>query len=206
MVPYYLLILFLSTFYLARQMSDGCTQVSCIILAGGAGKRAGGKDKGLIHYKNKPLIEHVIDKVTPQVDEIIISANRNQIFYKKYTDVVIGDSTDTYQGPLAGIAACLKYCSHKQVLIVACDMPLLPDDLVKQLSQHIKNNKACFATVKDNHQLALLIKDISADSIQDRIENKQLKFIEWVKSIPYASVSFDDSAEAFLNLNAISDN
>ena len=96
-------------------MGKSATFVSCIILAGGEGKRAGGLDKGLLPYKNKtgknkPLIEHVIDAVKNQVDDIVISANRNAESYKRYSAHVIGDATEDYQGPLAGIAACLKYC------------------------------------------------------------------------------------------------
>jgi len=53
------------------------TACSCIILAGGEGRRVGGNDKGLLPYKNKRLIEHVIERMSPQVTDIVISANRN---------------------------------------------------------------------------------------------------------------------------------
>ena len=58
-------------------MNSNPKQFSCIILAGGEGKRAGGSDKGLLLYKEKPLIEHVINTIKFQVDDIVISANRN---------------------------------------------------------------------------------------------------------------------------------
>ena len=80
--------------------------ISCIILAGGEGKRVGGLDKGLVSYKNRPLIEHVIDNVHSQVDDIIISANRNIKKYNQYAAKVLNDSASDYRGPLAGIAAC----------------------------------------------------------------------------------------------------
>lgn len=191
-------------------MDKPATFVSCIILAGGRGKRAGGLDKGLLPYKdktgnNKPLIEHVIDTVKNQVDDIVISANRNIKSYKQYSANVIGDSTEDYQGPLAGIAACLKHCKHELVLVVACDMPNLPSNLVTRLLSEIQNNSISIATVNNHHQLALIIKGNMVDSVQQRLNNKQLKLMQWVESAPYNTVSFDDTPHSFVNLNHLLD-
>ena len=178
-------------------------QTSCIILAGGKGQRAGGEDKGLITYKNKPLIQHVIDSVAPQTDEIIISANRNLNIYKQYTNQVISDSADDYKGPLAGIASCLHHCKYEQVLVVACDMPCLPENLVERLNEKLLDHSISIAMVNHHHQLALLVKKTLADSIILRVNNNQLKLIQWVESLPYATVDFDDNPNAFLNLNTL---
>ena len=196
-------------------MNRSEAHVSCIILAGGEGKRAGGLDKGLLPYekktgknktgKNKPLIEHVIDAVKNQVDDIVISANRNIGSYQQYSANVIGDSTEDYQGPLAGIAACLKHCKHGLVLVVACDMPNLPGNLVTRLISEIQDNSFSIATVNNHHQLALIIKSNMVDSVQQCIKKKQLKLIQWVESVPHITVSFDDIPETFVNLNYLSD-
>jgi len=191
-------------------MNSVAIQVSCIILAGGRGKRAGGLDKGLLPYEkktgeNKPLIEHVINAVNSQVDDIVISANRNAELYRQYSANVFGDSTENYQGPLAGIAACLTHCKHELVLVVACDMPNLPNNLVTRLVSEIQNNAISIATVDNHHQLALIIKSNMLDSVQQRLNNKQLKLIQWVESAPYNTVSFDDTPDAFVNLNQLPD-
>jgi molybdopterin-guanine dinucleotide biosynthesis protein A len=191
-------------------MAKPATFVSCIILAGGRGKRAGGLDKGLLPYeikngKNKPLVEHVIDAVKNQVDDIAISANRNIEAYKSYSANVIGDATENYQGPLAGIAACLKHCKHELVLVVACDMPNLPGNLVTRLLSEIQNHSISIATVDNHHQLALIIKSNLADSVQQHLDNNQLKLIQWVESVPYKTVSFDDIPATFVNLNQLPD-
>jgi len=185
-------------------MDNSAPHVSCIILAGGEGKRAGGLDKGLITYQDKPLIEHVIYAVKDQVDDIVVSANRNFESYKQYSAKVIGDPIEDYQGPLAGIAACLKYCKHELVLVVACDMPVLPADLVTRLLGEIQHHSVSITSVDNHHQLALLIKREMAGSIQQCLNNKQLKLIQWVESVAYNTVSFDDKAEAFINLNRLS--
>ena len=182
-------------------MNSSSIQFSCIILAGGEGKRAGGSDKGLLPYKDRALIEHVIDTVKFQVDDIIISANRNIDLYKQYTNKVINDFSDNYHGPLAGITACLPHCKHEIVLVVACDMPNLPDKLVDRLTENLQNNSICIATVKNHHQLAMIIRKNLFDSIQQHLDKNQLKLIQWVESVQYATVSFDDMPDAFTNLN-----
>jgi molybdopterin-guanine dinucleotide biosynthesis protein A len=181
------------------------TPVSCIILAGGKGLRAGGVDKGLIPYKDKPLIQHVIDRIGDQTDEIIISANRNLNIYGQYTDKVITDSFDHYKGPLAGIASCMSHCQYEWSLVTACDMPSLPDDLVARLREKSQNKSICIATLNNRHQLAFLVKNDLSASITAQINNNQLKLIQWIESIPHATVSFDDNPDAFLNLNTITD-
>lgn len=184
-------------------MNNSSEQFSCIILAGGEGKRAGGRDKGLILYKNKPLIEHVIATVNKQCRDIVISANRNIESYKQLADKVISDAADAYRGPLAGIAACLPHCQHERALVVACDMPQLPDNLVARLAADSDNYPVSIATVADHHQLAMLINRNLLVSIRQNLDQDQLKLLSWVQSVSFKSVSFDDMAGAFANLNRL---
>ena len=184
-------------------MLNDATKPSCIILAGGRGSRAGGADKGLLVFEGRPLIDHVVKQVAPQVDDIIISANRNIEEYRRFSNRVITDNDDDYRGPLSGITSCLPHCSHELVLIVACDMPALPGDLVQRLRASIGNNAVCIATVENQHQLALLIHKDLVDSLQQQLDHEQLSLIRWVQSLPYATASFDDAAKMFANLNTI---
>ncbi|NEX16437.1 MAG: molybdenum cofactor guanylyltransferase [Halochromatium sp.] len=92
-------------------------QVIGLILAGGAGQRMGGKDKGLIELKGRPLVQWVAEALRPQVKGLLISANRHQERYAELGWPVIADdrpidqeaSSEIYQGPLAGIAAALNW-------------------------------------------------------------------------------------------------
>ena len=173
-------------------------QVSCIILAGGEGKRVGGVDKGLVTYKNTPLIEHVLTSIKPQVDEIIISANRNIDTYEKYGYKVISDTSDDYRGPLAGIAAALPYCTNEWVLVVPCDMPFLPGNIVEKLSAEKKQS---ISIVESNSkmQLVFLLHTRLQASIQQSLDNNQLRLMQWVKSHQPAIINFSD--DAFKNFN-----
>jgi molybdenum cofactor guanylyltransferase len=184
-------------------MNDILKLFSCIILAGGEGRRVHGKDKGLVLFKDQPLIAHVIAAVSHQCDDIVISANRNIESYRQYADTVIADSSDSYRGPLAGIAACLPHCRHEQVLVIACDMPALPASLVERLAADTDSYPVCIATLGGHHQLAMIIHRSLLPSIRQSLDNDQLKLITWVRSLQYQTVSFDDMPEAFANLNKI---
>lgn len=184
-------------------MQHTTEQFSCIILAGGEGKRAGGRDKGFILYNSRPLIEHVMSRVELQCSDIVISANRNIESYKELAEKVVCDASDIYRGPLAGIAACLPHCQHEHVLVVACDMPELPDSLVARLAVDIDKHAVVIATVDDHHQLAMMINRNLLASIQQSLDKGQLKLISWVQSSSYKTVSFDDMPGAFANLNRL---
>jgi molybdopterin-guanine dinucleotide biosynthesis protein A len=180
-------------------MNKKSRQVSCIILAGGEGKRLGGVDKGLVTYKSTPLIEHVLASIKPQVDEIIISANRNIDTYEKYGHKVISDNSDVYRGPLAGIAATLPYCTNKWVLVVPCDMPFLPDNIVEKLSAETDKGIS-IAALNEKLQLVFLMHKELQASIQQSLDNNQLRLLQWVKSHQPAIISFTDYG-AFRNFN-----
>ena len=100
----------------------------------------GGKDKGLLPYKGKPLIQHVLKNITKQVDTIMINANRNQAQYEKFGHPVIADGKADYSGPLAGMLAGLKAADTNRVLFVPCDSPKIPSELVERLSAPWEDN------------------------------------------------------------------
>ena len=173
--------------------------LSCIILAGGEGRRAGGADKGLLCLHGKPLVEHVIDSVRHQVDDIVISANRNIDSYQAYDYKVVRDSSDSCMGPLAGIHACLEHCNHEQVLVVPCDMPHLPHDLVQQM----QIDNAYSVTVVQcmgRYQLVLSINRNCSSSISSALRSDERSLMKWVKQQQH-KVSVIDKAELFTNLN-----
>ena len=97
------------------------SQITAIILAGGQGRRLGGQDKGLVEYQGKPLIQHVLDKITPQVDSVMINANRNQESYSTFGYDIVTDKLSDFQGPLAGFAIAMQESKTKFILTMPCD-------------------------------------------------------------------------------------
>ena len=107
--------------------------ITGIVLAGGLGRRMGGVDKGLVDFLGKPLVAHVIQRLNPQVDEILINANREIDRYAAFGHPVIQDDIEGFAGPLAGLHKGMREAKHPYVLTVPCDSPLLPMNLVGRL-------------------------------------------------------------------------
>jgi molybdenum cofactor guanylyltransferase len=179
-----------------------------IILSGGRATRMNGVDKGLVLLQNKPLVHHVIERLTPQVDEILISANREIATYQAIGYPVLPDETDDFLGPLAGFLLGLKHSKHEYVLTVPCDSPLLPHDLVQRLYNGMAIALADIAVVAscgDTHPVFCLMKKKVLPSLQAFLENGERKVSAWQKSNHYTEVDFSDCSDAFSNLNTFED-
>jgi len=110
--------------------------ITAVILAGGRGTRMGGVEKGLLDWRGRPLIAHLIDALAPQVDHILINANRAHERYAIFGLPIIRDHVEFEGfGPLAGMHTALSHAATERVICVPCDMPELPDDLVARLLQ-----------------------------------------------------------------------
>ncbi len=104
-----------------------------LILAGGAGLRMGGADKGLLPWRNLPMAAHVAGRLRPQVNRLLISCNRNRDYYATLGDATVTDSRRDFQGPLAGLEAAIPHLASAFLVIAPCDNPLLPLNLVERL-------------------------------------------------------------------------
>lgn len=120
------------------------------ILAGGAGTRFGGADKGWVEFEGRPLIAWTLDALRPQVDEILISANRNRERYAALGANVLEDaSPERYDGPLAGLVRLLSAAQHDWLLCVPCDALVLPPDLAAQFAARAQAEAADIAVLAD---------------------------------------------------------
>ena len=108
-------------------------KITGVVLAGGLGRRMGGSDKGLEELRGRPLAAWVVERLAPQVDELLISANRNGGRYAALGHRVLGDRIAGFAGPLAGLHAALEAAAHPLVATVPCDSPFLPGDLISRL-------------------------------------------------------------------------
>ena len=97
--------------------------ITGIILAGGLGRRMGGIDKGLVSFLGQPMVAHVAQRLSPQVDEILINANREIAQYEALGYSVISDDITGFAGPLAGLQKGMHVASGTHVLTVPCDSP-----------------------------------------------------------------------------------
>lgn len=179
--------------------------ISCIILAGGRATRMGGVDKGLVLLQNKPLVGHVISRISPQVDEILVNANREITEYQAFNLPVFQDEQPDFIGPLAGFYLGLQHAKHEYLLTTPCDSPLLPLDLATRLMQALITQDAQIAVATsdgDAHPVFCLCKKEVLPSLQAYIEQGGRKVSAWQKSLRYIEVDFSD---AFVNLNSFED-
>ncbi|MDF3931035.1 molybdenum cofactor guanylyltransferase MobA [Pseudomonas citronellolis] len=116
-------------------MPDALPPCSVLLLAGGRGQRLGGRDKGLVEWHGRPLIEYLYERVRPLSDDLILSCNRNAERYRAYADQLVHDDTPDYPGPLAGIRAGLAAARHRWLLVLPCDAPRIDDALLASLRQ-----------------------------------------------------------------------
>lgn len=112
-------------------------EVAGVILAGGLARRMGGGDKGLIRIGGRPILDHVIERFSPQVAAMAINANGEPARFAAYGLPVIADSIEGAAGPLAGVLAGLDWAAERgfgQIVTAATDTPFLPRDLVTRLA------------------------------------------------------------------------
>lgn len=188
--------------------------ISAIILAGGRATRMGGMDKGLILLQQKPLIQHVIERLIPQADEIIINANRELPQYQALGYAVLQDKAaeveelENFAGPLAGMSLGLKHAKHDYLLTVPCDSPLLPPDLAQRLMASLIEYNADIAVVKSDgntHPVFCLCRKSVNPSLNHYLQQGGRKVSAWQKSQKYIEVDFSDNVDAFINLNTFED-
>ncbi len=177
-------------------------QITAVILSGGKGSRLGGQDKGLVYYQNKLLIQHVLDKIIPQVGHIIINANRNQEKYATLGYPVISDELHDFQGPLAGFLTGMRSCKTDYILTLPCDGPDLPNDLVSRLINEAKENNIVVAHDGERLQpVYALIPTSLIKSLEDFLANGDRKIDLWYAQNPMAIADFSDKPEVFFNIN-----
>jgi molybdopterin-guanine dinucleotide biosynthesis protein A len=176
--------------------------ISGIVLAGGQGRRMGGVDKGLQLLSGKPMIEHVIARLAPQVGEIVINANQNLEAYAKFGHRVVSDQVGGFAGPLAGLHAGLQAAQQPLVVTAPCDSPFLPHDLVARLGEALgANDLAVAKTGTQAHPVFALVRRELLDHLAAFLGGGGRKIDAWYASLRVVEVAFDDEAEAFSNIN-----
>lgn len=179
------------------------------ILCGGHGARIGG-NKQLYLYDNKPLIEHIITRLKPQCDEIILSLNNPQNpTIQELENFGLDIVYDEFQnrGPMSGVLAGMKYSSQKKALenrdiiylTTPCDMPLLPDNYVKLL---IEKDTASFYSGQRDYPLCAQIPIANISALEKKIKasDKGISVYSFLKSIGAMPVSIENEAD-FVNIN-----
>lgn len=183
-------------------------KITGIILAGGMGRRMGGVDKGLIPFHGKPLVAHVLERLQPQVDEILVNANREIDSYGQFGYPVIADAITGFAGPLAGLHCGMASAQNPLVVTVPCDSPFLPTDLVSRLLAALLQHDADLAVAKTGdqpHPVFCMCKTSLLPNLTRFLKSGGRKIDFWYADLNTVEVAFDDEAEAFANINTPSE-
>jgi molybdopterin-guanine dinucleotide biosynthesis protein A len=179
-------------------------KITGLIIAGGQGRRMGSADKGLTPFRGKPMIAHVIERFAPQVDELIINANRSLEDYAKFGYRVVEDEVGGFAGPLAGLERGLALAQHEWVATAPCDSPFLPLDLLARLREAAEKDNAQLAVAKtfdQAHPVFCLCRRDVHEHLKSFLQSGGRKIDFWYKTLHIVEVSFDEEEEAFNNFN-----
>ncbi len=162
-----------------------------------------GADKGLLIMGGVSLAERAIKRISPQVEELLISANRNIDFYSKYGQVV----SDEGWGPLSGLRQGMLAAGCDLILCLPCDTPFFPEDLVRRLKGALLKSGAQIAipeTQGKTHQAFMLCRKDLLENLSGFLEGGGRKVMDWQKRSHCISVTFPDE-KAFHNINTPED-
>jgi molybdopterin-guanine dinucleotide biosynthesis protein A len=179
-------------------------KITGMVLAGGQGRRMGGVDKGLVELAGRPFIAHVLERLAPQVDALLINANQNRDRYAVFGYPVIQDDIPGFAGPLAGLQRGLRAMDTPLLVTVPCDSPFLPVDLVDRLYQAMEQADAQLAVARTfdrTHPVFSLVRKDVLDSLIRYLQEGGRKIDAWYAALRVVEVPFYDEADAFMNIN-----
>jgi molybdopterin-guanine dinucleotide biosynthesis protein A len=182
-----------------------------LLLAGGQSRRMGGGDKALRPLAGIPLLRHVIERLRPQVEALVLNANGDPLRFAQFGLPVVGDSVPNFAGPLAGVLAGLDWtavnrpdCAH--IVTVATDAPFLPIDLVKRLVSEMEAvgaDLACAASAGQAHPVIGLWPMRLCEDLRRAVTDEGVRKVDvWTARYRLATVPFaTEPIDPFFNAN-----
>jgi len=186
-------------------------QIVGVLLAGGQSRRMGGGDKCLRPLGDRTILEHVIDRIRPQVGPLILNANGDPNRFQSYGLPVVADVVDGFAGPLAGVLTGLRWAEINApqcewLLSVPTDAPFVPQNLATSLRQEISvqgAQLACATSRGRTHPVVALWPVALADALEQALVGEDIRKIDrWTARYRLVEVSFDDTGvDPFFNAN-----
>ncbi|AUI66972.1 MULTISPECIES: molybdenum cofactor guanylyltransferase MobA [Glaesserella] len=185
-------------------------EIQGVILAGGLARRLNGVQKGLQPLWNKPLISHILERLSPQICKIWLNVNRlHDVYQQQYPDLPqYSDRLEGFQGALSGILSGFEQIESDYLLFVPCDTPFLPDNLVAKLHTALRINDAQIAYAHDGerpHPTVALIHRSVVPALQDYLHSGERRLFHFFQSQKSVAVDFSEQKQAFKNFNTPAD-
>ena len=192
--------------------------IAGVILAGGQSSRMGGGDKSLQLLGNKTILEHVIERLSPQVRTVVLNANGDPHRFSKFTIPVIEDQTAGFLGPLAGVLSGLEWAEKngfQWIITVAADTPFFPELLVNDLSTALFNSNVPIALAASQpfgaqkisrHPTFGLWPVSLRNNLRDSLNVGIRKVVVWTELHGHIDVLFESGVyDPFFNVNTYND-
>ena len=179
-----------------------------VVLAGGAGSRMGGRDKAFVGLAGRPLLDHVLGRIRPQVTVVAIAAGDDPGRFASWDLPALADDVGGRTGPLAGILAGMDWAaaahpSARRLLSVPTDAPFLPPNLGERLAEVCDDTRIAVAASggRIHFVTALWPVDLVAD-LRAALEQGVRKVEDFARRYPLAVAEFPVAPfDPFLNVN-----
>jgi molybdopterin-guanine dinucleotide biosynthesis protein A len=185
-----------------------------VVLAGGLGRRMGGGDKPMRVIGERTILDHVVERLGPQCDELLLNANGDPSRFARFGLPVAADTIEGYAGPLAGILAGLEWTARfrpgvEWVVSVAGDCPFLPRDLVARFHTARMSAGADLAVAESGEQAHPVIglwKVALRNELRLALTDGLRKIDRWTARYRLATVSWPaEPVDPFFNANTVED-
>ncbi len=185
--------------------------ITCVILAGGLARRMGNIDKAFVQLNDKPLLAHVLERLTSQTTSIVINANGDESRLSKWDLPVIADTISDFPGPLAGVLAAMEWAveyrpESKWIASIPVDTPFAPPDLISRLLESVKKDNSDMACAKSNgraHPVVGLWPVALADDLRQAMTCDGIRKVDlWTARYKLTYTEFDTvPVDPFFNIN-----
>lgn len=186
-----------------------------VVLAGGLARRMGGGDKPMRRIGGRTILDHVVERLAPQCDALLLNANGDPARFADFGLPVAADTVADHPGPLAGVLAGLDWAAANRpgtrwVVTAAGDCPFLPRDLVERLHWERVEQDADLAVAASGDQahpvIGLWRVDLR-DELRHALVVEDIRKIDrWTARYRLATVSWPaEPVDPFFNANTVDD-
>ena len=182
--------------------------LSIVIQAGGQSSRMG-ENKALKHFLGRPLIQRVIERLTPIADEILVTTNQPADF--TFLNLPLFSDIKPGRGPLGGLYTALVSAKNPVVAVIACDMPFVNAKLIEAATRFMVEEEAdvVIAQTPEGYEPlhAIYRRATCIPAIEAAINNDQWRMVAWFPQVKVRMLSsseldlYDPEHVAFLNVN-----
>lgn len=186
-----------------------------VLLAGGLARRMGGGDKCLKLIGDKPILSHIIERLSSQVSTLVLNANGESTRFADFALPVRADSIDGFAGPLAGVLTGMDWALENApqcgwILSVPTDAPFLPVDLVDRLRDAINTDNSDMARAASGgraHPVVGLWPVALRDDLYAAMTKEDIRKVDrWTARFSVSDVDFSTTPiDPFFNANSPED-